>query len=491
MQIQTPDWVKHAVFYQIFPDRFARSKQPRKRLLQNFLWEEWHEIPTLQGYKGGDLWGVMEQLDYLQDLGINAIYFTPIFQSASNHRYHTHDYYQVDPMLGGNPAFKELLDAAHERNIKVVLDGVFNHASRGFFFFHDILENGPYSPWLNWFRIEGWPLSAYNGEFPANYVGWDGNRALPVFNHDNSEVREYIMEIAEYWIKFGIDGWRLDVPFEIKTPGFWQEFRERVKAINPEAYIVGEVWLDAREWLDGTQFDGVMNYLFAGPTIAFTAGDRVDIQQIEGRSYHPYPPLFAKEYGEKIQYLLELYPWEIQLTQLNLLASHDTARLLSIAGGDQASVQLATLLLLTFPGAPSIYYGDEVGLPGRLDPDSRRGFPMEQQWEIDVLNYHKHLIALRQKYPALRTGLYHALFAEGTAYVFARILDGEELIVAVNVGTEPVNLTFDTPNLTSHPDKVIYGRGEILWNLEGETNQLELTIPSRTGLILSEEGARG
>jgi Glycosidases len=301
MQIQTPDWVKHAVFYQIFPDRFAKSKQPRQRLLQNFMWEEWHEIPTLQGYKGGDLWGVMEQLDYLQDLGINAIYFTPIFQSASNHRYHTHDYYQVDPMLGGNPAFKELLDAAHHRNIKIVLDGVFNHASRGFFFFHDILENGPHSPWLDWFKIEGWPLSAYDGNLPANYVGWDGNRALPVFNHDNPEVREYIMEIAEYWIKLGIDGWRLDVPFEIKTPGFWQEFRERVKAINPEAYIVGEVWEDGREWLDGTQFDGVMNYLFAGPTIAFAAGDRVDLAQIEGRSYHPYPPLFAKEYGDKIQ----------------------------------------------------------------------------------------------------------------------------------------------------------------------------------------------
>ncbi|MDF0555488.1 glycoside hydrolase family 13 protein [Kamptonema sp. UHCC 0994] len=485
MQIQTPDWVKHAVFYQIFPDRFAKSKQPRKRLLQNFLWEEWHEIPTLQGYKGGDLWGVMEELDYLQDLGINAIYFTPIFQSASNHRYHTHDYYQVDPMLGGNPAFKELLDAAHQRNIKVVLDGVFNHASRGFFFFHDILENGPYSPWLNWFKIEGWPLSAYNGEFPANYAGWDGNRALPVFNHDNSEVQEYIMEIAEYWIKFGIDGWRLDVPFEIKTPGFWQKFRERVKAINPEAYIVGEVWLDAREWLDGTQFDGVMNYLFAGPTIAFAAGDRVDIQQVQDRAYHPYPPLFAKEYGEKIQYLLELYPWEIQLTQLNLLASHDTARLLSIAGGDKASVELATLLLLTFPGAPSIYYGDEVGLPGCLDPDSRRGFPMEKKWEIDVLNYHKHLIALRQKYPALRTGLYHVLFAEETVYVFARILDGEELIVAVNAGTEPVNVSFDAANLKSHPDLVIYGRGEFLWNIEGENSQLELSIPSRTGLILS------
>jgi len=487
MQIQTPDWVKHAVFYQIFPDRFAKSKQPRKRLLQNFMWEEWHEIPTLQGYKGGDLWGVMEQLDYLQDLGINAIYFTPIFQSASNHRYHTHDYYQVDPMLGGNPAFKDLLDAAHDRNIKIVLDGVFNHASRGFFFFHDILENGPNSPWVDWFKIEGWPLSAYDGNFPANYAGWDGNRALPVFNHDNPEVREYIMEIAEFWIKFGIDGWRLDVPFEIKSPGFWQEFRERVKAVNPEAYIVGEVWEDAREWLDGTQFDGVMNYLFAAPTIAFAAGDRVDLAQLEGRSYYPYPALFAKEYGAQIQQVLDLYPWQIQLTQLNLLASHDTARLLTIARGDKASVELATLLLLTFPGAPSIYYGDEVGLPGALDPDSRRGFPLEAHWEVDVLDYHKQLIALRHKYAALRTGSYHILFAEGAVYVFARILGHEEIVVAVNVSTEPANISFEPANLKSTHDKLLYGKGEFVWKGDAETRHLELRLPPRSGLILGSD----
>ena len=484
MEIQTPDWVKHAVFYQIFPDRFAKSKEPRKRLLKSLSWEEWDDMPTLQGYKGGDLWGVMEQLDYLQDLGINAIYFTPIFQSASNHRYHTHDYYNVDPMLGGNGAFRELLEACHERNIKVVLDGVFNHASRGFFFFHDILENGPHSPWVDWFKIERWPLSPYNGEYPANYEGWDGNRALPVFNHDNPEVREYIMEIAEYWIKFGIDGWRLDVPFEVKTPGFWQEFRDRVKAINPEAYIVGEVWEDSSEWLDGTQFDGVMNYLFAAPTIAFTAGDRVDIEQVKDRSYHPYPPLFATEYAEKIQHLLQLYPWEIQLTQLNLLASHDTARLLSIAGDDRASVELATLLLLTFPGAPSIYYGDEVGLPGRLDPDSRRSFPLENRWERDVLDYHRQLIALRHQYPALRTGSYQVLYAHAETYVFARILDSQEIVVALNAGTTPSKVSFEVAKLKSQPSKLLYGTADVEWSSEGGSQKLKLNLPSRSGCIL-------
>ena len=480
MQIQTPDWVKHAVFYQIFPDRFARSKQPHKRLLHDARWEAWEAMPTLQGYKGGDLWGIIEQLDYIQGLGINAIYFTPIFQSASNHRYHTHDYYQVDPLLGGNEAFRELLDAAHERKIKVVLDGVFNHASSGLFFFHDILENGPHSPWVDWFKITDWPLAPYTGDLPANYEGWACNRALPVFNHDNPEVREYIMEIGEYWLKFGIDGWRLDVPFEIKTPGFWEEFRDRIKAINPEAYIVGEVWGDSREWLDGTQFDGVMNYLFTAPTVAFTAGDRVVLEQVQTRDYQPYPPLFAAEYAVKIQELLQLYPWEIQLTQLNLLASHDTARLITIAGDDQASVELSTLLLLTFPGAPSIYYGDEVGLPGAIDPDSRRGFPLEAHWNQEILKTHRQLIALRHKYPALRTGAYQVLFAQGELYIFTRILETEELIIAVNAGTALATVNIDPASLHTQPHALLYGVAEFEW----DSTQLSLTLPPRSGCIL-------
>ncbi|MBD2460574.1 DUF3459 domain-containing protein [Oscillatoria sp. FACHB-1407] len=478
MSIQTPDWVKQAVFYQIFPDRFSKGVQPLRRFLSTIPFEAWENPPTLQGYKGGDLWGVIERLDYLQDLGINAIYFTPIFQSASNHRYHTHDYYQVDPLLGGNLAFEKLLEAAHQRNIRVVLDGVFNHASRGFFFFHDILENGPYSPWLDWFKIEGWPLSAYDGSLPANYVGWAGNRALPQFNHENPAVREYLMEVAEFWLRCGIDGWRLDVPNEITAPGFWQEFRSRVKAINPEAYIVGEIWEDARHWLDGTQFDGVMNYLFAAPTIAFTAGDRVDRSQFRDPSYQPFPALSAEGYAQKIEALLQLYPWEIQLTQLNLLASHDTARLLTIAQEDIASVELATLLLLTFPGAPSIYYGDEVGLPGALDPDSRRAFPAEAQWNQMVLNCHRQLIHLRHQYSALRTGSYRVLLAQGDVYVFARSLDTETVIVAVNTGTEPAQVRFGLDEAITS-SRVVFGSGAIAH----EGNYFSLSLPARSGLI--------
>lgn len=435
MAIHTPDWVKHAVFYQVFPDRFAMSRRvPKPNNLQ-----PWHSPPTPEGYKGGDLLGVVERLDYLQDLGVTAIYFTPIFQSASNHRYHTHDYYQVDPLLGGNAALRALLDACHRRGMRVVIDGVFNHASRGFFQFNDILENGPHSAYLDWFIVEGWPLSPYDGARPANYCSWAGNRALPRFNTDNPQVREFIMRVAEHWLRQGIDGWRLDVPFEIQSEGFWQEFRQRVKAINPQAYIVGEVWRDSRQWLQGDQFDGVMNYLFAGPTIAYVAGPRVDRAQVAGRDYVTTPPLTAAQYAAVIDDLLNLYDWQIQLTQLNLFDSHDTARLLTIARGDRGSVRLATILLLTFPGAPAIFYGDEIGLPGGLDPDARRAMPWDrpETWDLVTLAYHRQLIALRHALPALRVGTVRQIYADDAVYAFARLLDAEVVIVVVNNASQP------------------------------------------------------
>src|SRR5450756_211036 len=180
----TPEWVKDAVFYQIFPDRFATSRRVRK---PNNL-EAWDAAPTRHGFKGGDLLGVSEHLDYLQDLGITAIYFNPIFQSASNHRYHTHDYYQVDPILGGNPAFFELLENAHRHNIRIILDGVFNHASRGFFQFNHILECGSQSPYLDWFDVKGFPMHAYEGK--PNYRCWANLADLPEFNTRNPQVRD-------------------------------------------------------------------------------------------------------------------------------------------------------------------------------------------------------------------------------------------------------------------------------------------------------------
>ncbi|HMN62501.1 MAG TPA: alpha-amylase family glycosyl hydrolase, partial [Anaerolinea sp.] len=188
-QFTTPEWVHHAVFYQIFPDRFAKSSQVAK---PNNL-EAWDAAPTPSGLKGGDLVGVVENLDYLQDLGVTALYFTPIFQSAANHRYHTHDYYLVDPLLGEQKAFDLLIKEAHRRNIKVVLDGVFIHASRGFFQFNHILEVGGQSPYLDWFRVKGFPMHAYEGK--PNYDCWWGLAALPTFNHANPQVQNYIFDV--------------------------------------------------------------------------------------------------------------------------------------------------------------------------------------------------------------------------------------------------------------------------------------------------------
>ncbi len=435
---QPPDWVQDAVFYQVFPDRFSRSD----RVLKPQGLEEWDSPPTIHGYKGGDLIGLVEKLDWITDLGCNALYLNPIFQSASNHRYHTHDYYRIDPLLGGDPAFDELLKACREREVRLVLDGVFNHASRGFFQFNDLLENGPKSPWVDWFIVHGWPLRAYDPAGQAKYEAWWGLPALPEFNTDNPQVREFLWQVGEHWAQRGIDGWRLDVPGEIDTPGFWEEFRARTRAVNPDLYLVGEIWGDARDWISaGDRFDGTMNYLFTGPALSFAANRRIDPEVAAGISYELYPAIDAAGYASRIERLLALYPEGARRANLNLLGSHDTPRALTIGAGDVDSVKLAAVLLLTFPGAPSIYYGDEIGLEGGKDPDNRRSFPWDEpgSWDQGILTAHRELIALRRAHLSLRRGDYRTLWPPtdepgDMLYAFARSHGDETLVVAVNAG---------------------------------------------------------
>ena len=205
---------------------------------------------------------------------------------------------KVDPLLGGNSALRKLVDEIHQREMKIVLDGVFNHCSRGFFQFNDILENGPHSPWIDWFKIEGWPLAPYDGRKKANFVGWRENRSLPEFNTDHPEVREYLMRIAEFWVKeFDIDGWRLDVAGEILTEGFWQEFRQRVRAINQDAYIVSEIWTLSPEWLNGDQFDAHMNYPFTEAIVNFAGQDQISEKISEHPEFQPRRDVNAVEFG--------------------------------------------------------------------------------------------------------------------------------------------------------------------------------------------------
>ncbi len=487
VEARTPEWVKDAIFYQIFPDRFARSEAvPKPSNLQ-----PWGTNPTREGFQGGDLLGVAEQIDYLAELGVTALYLNPIFTSASNHRYHTLDYFSVDPILGGNPALRKLLDVAHTRGIRVVLDGVFNHASRGFYQFNQALENGAESPYLDWFYFQKFPVNAY-GPGKPNYDAWWSLPALPKFNTTTPAVREFLWSVGRYWLEFGIDGWRLDVPEEIDDDEFWREFRRQVKRVNPEAYICGEIWRDARRWLQGDQFDSVMNYMFTQACLSFFA-PQLDTSTVEGMGYSEgfKVGMDAATFGTTIQNLLALYPSQITAAQLNLLDSHDTARYLTSARGDETALRLATLFQMCYPGAPCIYYGDEIGLAGGKDPDNRRAFPWERQhWNESLRAFFKEAIGLRKHHQALRRGSFDQLYAAGSVYAFGRTSAHDRLIVILNTGP-------DTASLSALPNSPYLPEGTLLLEQlnTGSTGRRAFRVgaggviegynlPARTGAVL-------
>ncbi len=459
----TPEWVHNAVFYQIFPDRFAKSTRvPKPSGI-----EAWDSPPTRYGYKGGDLFGVAEKLPYLRDLGITALYFNPIFQSASNHRYHTQDYYQVDPLLGGNPAFEALVTAAHALDIRIVLDGVFNHASRGFYQFQQALENGSASPYLDWFHFDRdrlspgvgpWaypepetradmidsasgrddhlPIRDGNAIARYGYDAWWDIPALPKLNTDCEAVREFILDVAEYWIQRGADGWRLDVPEEIDDDEFWRTFRTRVKAANPEAYIVGEIWTEADRWLQGDQFDAVMNYVFNRISYRYFGADCIS-EEYGSPGGQTLTPMTAADMAVELPALLDRYAPDVTRAQLNLLSSHDEPRFVNVVSGDRAAFRLATAFQLTLPGAPCIYYGDELGMEGGYDPDCRRTFPADETaLDHETFEWTKTLIALRREYEALRTGDFRVAIVDRRTFGYVRCTSDTWALVLFNAGRD-------------------------------------------------------
>jgi len=481
MAIKTPDWVKKAVFYQIFPDRFAKST--RTKHAPGLAFKPWGSPPEDQGYQGGDLYGVVDKLDYLQDLGINAIYLNPIFSSASNHRYHTFDYMQVDPLLGGNAALRELLDESHKRDIKIVLDGVFNHASRGFWAFHHILENGGNSPYIDWFKVHDWPLRPYtsNKKNPPNYDAWWNLPALPKFNIKNPGVRKYLLDVAKYWVEFGIDGWRLDVAAEIDDPPFWREFRKVVKGVNPEAYICGEIWHVAPEWLQGDRFDALMNYPFGGAAINFFAAKTLP-ENYKGGDM-TLNSIDVTVFAERIEAVYASYDWEINFAQMNFFDSHDTARLHWMVGEDRSAMELCILFHMTMPGAPCVYYGNEVGLTGGQEPLSRNAFPWhdEASWDNELLSFYRRAIALRNNHAALQTGVYKQLLAADEVFAFTRELDGNVMVGIFNAAdsakTIDLKLKFSSRNALS----AVWGRHA---DVPPENGMLKnITIPARSALV--------
>lgn len=445
--MNTPDWVKHAVFYQIFPDRFARSGRVEHQHAVDL--KPWGTPPEEQGFQGGDLYGVIDRLDYLEQLGVTALYLNPVFASASNHRYHTYDYYEIDPLLGGDESLRSLLDAAHARDMRIVLDGVFNHTGRGFWPFHHLLENGTNSPYVQWFDTHDWPLKAYTPDESHNYASWADLPALPELNVEHPPVRQYILDVARHWVEFGIDGWRLDVPNEIDDPSFWREFREVVKEAAPDAYLVGEIWDEAPSWLQGDQFDAVMNYPLLGPTLSFFgAGSLRDYS----KSHLSFESLDAADFAAAVDRLLDLYDWEATCAQLNLLDSHDMARALWILGENKAALRQAVLFQMTVPGAPCIYYGDEIGLSAAGDPHCREAFPVDRSvWDTDLLSFYQEATTLRHRYEALRTGAVEILEAEDRVLAIRRQLDGQTAVVAFNAGDEAASVTFDAPALPADP----------------------------------------
>lgn len=416
----TPYWVPDSIFYQIFPDRFANGDPDNDP--PNVV--PWGTPPTLHGFQGGDLRGIIRRFDYLLELGVNALYLNPIFSSPSTHRYNTTDYYQIDPKLGTLADFRALLDLAHRNDMRVILDGVFNHCGRGFFAFVDVLENEAESPYRDWFHIKRFPLDAYTPGEAQHYLGWWNHKSLPKFNTDNPRVRRYILDVARYWIEQGADGWRLDVPNEIDDDGFWEEFRQVVKSANRDAYLLGEIWTIDPRWANDKHFDGLMNYPFRDALLRLLYAGTLDM------------PHFI----EKIEGLLSAYPRENVYAMYVPLGSHDTERLFTKVEGNVDKIKLAFLLQMAYPGAPAVYYGDEIGLAGGKDPDCRRAFPWDRsEWNLELHHWVRTLIHLRKRYPALRRGEYKRLFADPNNghFAFARILGEEKILVAINASSSP------------------------------------------------------
>lgn len=408
----TPYWVQDAIFYQIFPDRFANGDPS----LNPPNVQKWGATPTAWGFQGGDLRGILQHFDYLLDLGVTALYLNPIFQASSTHRYNASDYFKIDPKLGTLDDFHALVDSAHRNDMRIILDGVFNHCGRGFFAFADVLENGDRSPYQDWFYIKKYPLDAYTPGEAQNYLGWWNHKSLPKLNTGNPAVRNYIFSVARYWIEQGADGWRLDVPNEIDDDGFWEEFRHVVKSANRDAYLLGEIWDVNPRWANETHFDGLMNYPLREALLAMLNGHEN-----------------AAQFADRVEGLLKSYPRENLCAMFLPLGSHDTERIKTMMEGSLEKTKLAFLVQMAFPGAPAIYYGDEIGLEGGKDPENRRAFPWkEAAWNQELRAWVKTLIAVRKQIPALRRGDFQRLVAEDGLYAFVRKLGEEKVLVALN-----------------------------------------------------------
>ena len=412
---EVPQWAANKVVYQIFPSRFAASQPVDKEL--------WYKAPiTHMDDLHGNLRGIIEHLDYIENLGIDVLYMTPIFKSNSCHKYDTIDYYQIDPSFGTTEDLRELVQKAHERGMKVVLDAVYNHTGRDFFAFQDILENGEKSRYLDWYFIDELPPKGEMGEIP-NYKCFGYYGGMPKLNLKNPEVEKYITDVACYWIKeCDIDGWRMDVGDEI-SHFFWKNFRKAIKAVKKDMLIIGEIWHYAGDFLEGDEWDTVMNYPFYLNMIDLLADTRINVSQfvqnlgyLEGRLNKKCYPLM----------------W-------NLIDSHDTARFLHLCNDNKKKQHLAAAFQLLLPGMPMVYYGDEFAMPGANDPDCRRGMYWDEEYQDkEMFKWYKKLLQIRKTHTCVVDGELIEISARDEEETIVMIRkNGEETIAMIfNCSTE-------------------------------------------------------
>lgn len=455
-----PSWVERTLFYQIFLDRFANGN-PENDPPHTV---SWGQCPNRENFFGGDLEGLIDRLDYLSSLGVGGIYLNPIFLSPSNHKYDTQDYLLIDPHFGNLAVFGKLLDAAHARGIRVLLDGVFNHTGDRFWAFQHVLRAGAASPYSNWYYCHGFPLRQYP---KPNYESWWGFPSLPKLKVENPEVLAYLTRVITFWTSLGIDGWRLDVPNEVPA-FFWRYFRQLVRGINPEAYIVGEIWDDGRPWLAGDMFDAVMNYSWRDLIVKFIATREIGVDA----------------FAAGMQALRERHAEHVTRGLFNLIGSHDTARFLTLAGGDKRRLKLAAILQYTYPGVPVVYYGDEVGLTGDSDPECRRTMlwgPAEQ--DLELLAFYRRLGQIRKASPALWSGGFAPVRHDGQdgTWAFLREAEGERVIAAVNVSDHDRIITL-SPEDQGESGWEDLMRGGFLET--GPGYGLVVKLPAFTGTIL-------
>ena len=411
---EVPQWAANKVVYQIFPSRFATTQPVDKEL--------WYKAPiTPMDDLHGNLRGIIEHLDYIKDLGIDVVYLTPIFKSNSCHKYDTIDYYQVDPSFGTTEDLKELVQKSHERGMKVVLDAVYNHTGREFFAFQDILEKGEKSKYLDWYFIDELPPRGEWGEIP-NFKCFGYYGGMPKLNLKNPEVEKYITDVACYWIKeCDIDGWRLDVGDEI-SHFFWKNFRKAIKAVKKDMLIIGEIWHYAGDFLEGDEWDTVMNYPFYLNLIDLLADEKINVSQ------------FVQNLGYlKGRLNKKCYP-----LMWNLIDSHDTARFLHLCHDNKKKQHLAAAFQLLLPGMPMVYYGDEYAMPGANDPDCRRGMYWDEEYQDkEMYNWYKKLMQVRKT---------HACIVEGEMIETIANDDEDTIVMIRKNGEETIAMLFNCGN---------------------------------------------